>query len=469
VKVVATTQVRFAFLSIIGIPSTVIQADATSETASVDVVLVIDTSDSMTFGIPKWSDRFVVPGYSEYSSYGFPNGPITETVPGGDGCNQDPLHENPDPTYTGYCLPFNYVKHAAVDFINHLYWPYDRLAIVTFDRVATIVEPITNTDTVATWQSIVKGLTVSPPRNPDSDAACHYTTTNPPDPSACVNTSIGGGLKLAGGQFGINPVRQESVWVVILLTDGAANASEPLANSTVLNRFCPSTTWDLPSDPDQYDPWCRDANKLTRHTVLTPTVNGPTNTVPYNPANTFDVANYDTDDYARDAADFVACAAKEAQAALWCKDSLNYPDGKGGQGALIYSIGLGTLVIDNPKGGGVSYPGALNNEARISPTLPQAGYDAGDYLLRYIANVGQDGNPDPSFGPDPCQGVPPPTLIEQPVPTGDPLNVDPQAAPLLPPGNLSYNCGNYYFAQFGTGLTSVFSSIASRIFTRITQ
>ena len=49
VKVVATTQVRFAFLGIIGFPSTMIQADATSETASVDVVLVIDTSNSMTF------------------------------------------------------------------------------------------------------------------------------------------------------------------------------------------------------------------------------------------------------------------------------------------------------------------------------------------------------------------------------------------------------------------------------------
>src|SRR5262249_36332495 len=139
----------------------------------------------------------------------------------------------------------------------------------------------------------------------------------------------------------------------------------------------------------------------------------------------------------------VACQAKLAQAATWCRDSLDYQHNKGGQGALIYSVGLGKLVIDNPKGGGIPYPLAQNNEARIPPsdytagTNLSAGYDAGDYLLRYVANVGLDGNPDPSFGPDPCTKVNPPQLIASDVPIGDGSNdVDSQDPPSLPPGNL---------------------------------
>jgi hypothetical protein len=78
--------------------------------------------------------------------------------------------------------------------------------------------------------------------------------------------------------------------------------------------------------------------------------------------------------------------------------------------------------------------------------------DAGDHLLRYISNVGIDGDPNPD---------PPPPGVRDPC-----LDVD---TPELTVGNDSYNCGNYYFAEFGTGLSSVFESIASRIFTRLTQ
>ena len=44
------------------------------------------------------------------------------------------------------------------------------------------------------------------------------------NPDTCGTTSIGKGLNFAGDEFG-NPAtfRQESLWVVILLTDGATN------------------------------------------------------------------------------------------------------------------------------------------------------------------------------------------------------------------------------------------------------
>jgi hypothetical protein len=127
-------------------------------------------------------------------------------------------------------------------------------------------------------------------------------------------------------------------------------------------------------------------------------------------------------------ADFVACGPdlSDLSATAWCEDTLDYndpTDPEGGQGALIYAIGLGRLVVDFTAGGDA---------------------DAGDRTLRYIAAVGDDGD----ASTDPCSTVPVPSLSS---------------------GNDSYNCGNYFFSEFGTGLTAVFESIASRLFTRLTR
>jgi hypothetical protein len=98
----------------------------------------------------------------------------------------------------------------------------------------------------------------------------------------------------------------------------------------------------------------------------------------------------------------------------------------------MFSIGLGSQVIANKL---------------VAP-------DSGDALLRYIANVGIDGNPDPNApgSSDPCNGIP----VPPPSATTD-------------GSNYSYNCGNYYLSKSGAGLTAVFQSIASRVFTRLTQ
>jgi hypothetical protein len=490
VRVEASTEVRFAFLTIIGFHSTDIVAGAQSEAASVDVALSIDTSDSMAFdascsdgdddngdglvdnctnplanppvvGViadapadsPACYDGVDSDGDSvgspfpldpQYADDGCPEAELDapECSDGidqdgdgqaDDGCRDDYFR---DPAtcnivdlgaadgFVGECHPFEEVKMAAAGFVSRLYFPFDRMALVTYDITADLIVPITNTLTPAQREQAVRDLWVSPrrapPGYPGAIAGCESLVPGQ-NVSGCTNTSIGGGLKVAGNEFGRVPIRRESVWVVILLTDGAANASQP-GPGGILNDFCPPSTWFLP--------FCRDPFAITRHTVLTPTVWGVGHTVPYNPDSSHDLANYDADDFARDMADFVGCAPKIADAAEWCKDSLNYTVNEGGQGALIYSIGLGQLVINN------SYGDA----------------DAGDQLLRYIANVGFDGDPNPNPPPpgivDPCFGI---------------------AAPALTGGNDSYNCGNYYFSETGTGLTSVFESIASRIFTRLTQ
>jgi hypothetical protein len=66
--------------------------------------------------------------------------------------------------------------------------------------------------------------------------------------------------------------------------------------------------------------------------------------------------------------------------------------------------------------------------------------DQGEKLLRYVAGVGDDGDPDTPPAYEPCFGIA----------TGE-------------------NCGNYYFAPVGADLLEVFEAIAARIFTRITH
>ncbi len=402
----AKTKVRFAFLTIIGFHDTEIVADAVSEAASVDVVLVIDTSSSMVFDEP-----------TGWESDGNPT------------CNlDDPSGADGQP---GECHPFEEVKQAATSFVERMYFPYDRVALVTYDNGADTVLSLTDAESTdkTAIQTLIRNLEVSPRRNDLPE--CTYGTDG--DPSGCTNTSIGGGLRAAGNEFGL-ALRQEAVWVVVLLTDGAANASQLGGDPPKVNEFCPPAWWQ--------EPFCRDLDTDYRRTVLDPDEWGRTE--PYNPDNHYNASDpygeYDADDFARDMADYVSCAARIEDAAEWCRDSLNYNEGLGGQGALLYSIGLGQQVI-----------------VRFDPDTEEYVYSGGDALLRYIANVGIDGdpNPEPSGQPeDPCQDVPPPDL-------------DPASG--LGPGNDSYNCGNYYFSETGAGLASVFESIASRVFTRLTQ
>ncbi len=411
VTIEATMQVDFVFLTLIGWHNTTIIANAESEAASVDVALVLDTSQSMT------SDASCYDGDDDDAD-GVPDdcgaGP---GVPDADDQYYDAVQCNAaDPLgadgFPGECHPFEEVKSAASAFIERMNFPYDRVAIVHFDLYSEVLVPITDTRAVSETAllDVIKNMQVyedtytSPP--------CMYFTTDPPDPSGCVNTAIGGGLRLGGGEFGRAPIRQEAVWVVVFLTDGAANASQPDPdNPTNPNLYCPQSAW--------VSPFCRDPEWETRHSVLDTGVYTHTNGAFFEPLL------YDAEDFARDMADFVACAPKKGEAAEWCTQSLDYDaiPAQGGQGALIYAIGLGQLMVSNFDGGDA---------------------DAGDRLLRYIAAVGDDGNPETDF----CAGV---------------------AVPALTTGNDSYSCGNFYFSEFGTGLTAVFESIASRIFTRLTK
>ena len=403
VQVTASSIVNFAFLPIIGWGSTPISANAISEAASVDLVLVIDVSPSMAYDLCDDDLDNDADGVldeedcDEYWGTELGNGPnlhaeswigdSTDSSAGGCRWSTD------DPNM---CHPFEEVRAAAKELVLRTNFPYDRIALITFGRYPTIELSLSSCQSSPDPEACVTaGLDAIEVEWETTNADCPGWR---PDPRGCMPTNIADGLQQAGGEFGPDPLtplgpprgRQEAVWIVVLLTDGAANAAVRTYTPSV-EWICPSSTWASPAGGGP--PYCQDGDgdPGTRHVSTD--------------------AEFDADDRARDMADFVGCP-----------DALTLPQpaacAEPGQGAVIFTIGLGDAVTEYARGG--------------DP-------DAGEQLLRYIANAGDNGDPAPAN--DPCNGP-----------------------PAYPVGT---SCGNYYFAPEGSDLQKVFEAIASRIFTRI--
>jgi hypothetical protein len=418
--------VNFAFLPIIGIYSFPIHAEAISEAASVDLVLVVDTSSSMAFelcsdGIDNDEDGVAddCPGVN--AIIGSPPGEQdVNTCVANVGLSDDAVGDDPGPAPDGDreddCHPFEEVRAAATALRGRMNFPFDRMAVVTFSDVGELKLSLAAGDSPAPVQAAIDALEVS--TNP-------FITLRPPcdpsggDPRGCGNTNPADGMMVGGNLFGDpnadgvqspGEIRQEAVWIMILLGDGAANAFTTIrpSRSPIAAWICPNPGLN-PGQPNWIEPLCTDidpSNGAGRHSF----------------GNTW----YDPDDAARDMADFVGCPDANTLQPAACPDGNPFavpPVPPGGQGAVIFTIGLGPQVRDtncDPFYGG-----------------PTCG-NRGERLLRYVAGVGDDGNP-VSPG-DPCNGAPSGT-----------------------------DCGNYYYSPTGAGLMRVFEAIASRIFTRLTH
>jgi hypothetical protein len=413
VRVVGELPVPMTFLMLIGIRDITISANAIGEAASMDVVLVIDISESMA-NDASMCDEDDDDG-DDADDDGRPDGWCAgkSSIPAVD-TDWDNYYADPSRCNPGdQCHPMAEAKEAANSFIDRVLdqpaeLEADRLAIVTFSNgwetpsnsAGSRVVPVSAsgwTNDHGTAEAAINGLEVYEPvdcasdpefgpcRNYDSgDEDGNYLGFECPlfretgDPASCTTTNIGGGLKLGGNMFAAEP-REDALWVVVLLTDGAANASD--RDDSHDYGYCPPSTWG--------PPFCRDADSSTRHEA--------------------DDAEYDADDFARDMADFVGCYGTDPAASC---------EGLTGQGAVIFAIGLGDQVLQiygaDPVPHGVS-------------------------LLRYIAAVGDDGD----SATDPCLG-----LYDS-------------------ASEWEEWCGNYYFSPTGEDLDLVFEDIASRIFTRI--
>ncbi len=386
VQVHAVASVQLAFLPVIGINTVTISATAVSEAASLDVILVIDTSESMTYDAGQ-GDPMRDPAY----------------------CNT--ITSTPDRygvIHTSSCEPFFDVTQAAIGFADSLFYPYDYAAVVNFDKEPNLdLSLCKDTDsnnhcidghTKAEIVDTLRRLTVfqgdssyNHASSDTSDYRCYdfpndqcagpgadICTANPVmgsgsnyygligrkqdpclgytppyDPSHYTTTNIGGGLYLAGSELA-HDQRQQALWVVILLTDGVANAGH---SSTGNTYYCPQSTWsnvprcnDLDVGSDVYD-------------------GGVDKCIPVSPpayaARPADNSgNYDASDYAYAMADFVG---------------KSYPTG---QGALLYTIGLGPEVTNY-----TNYTPGSFKDPNSSPACA-TGEGLGTIFLNYAAAVG---------------------------------------------------------------------------------
>lgn len=566
-RVSAQIKSETTFLSLLGIEDITLEATSVSETAVLDVALVIDTSESMAkettradleaVGLVKTgttdslAPRKDCQQTSEWSATN-PSDPYTMNYAWG-GCCNDPgvgnvgdgskqsnnvvvpngliwndrnknglydgasengvLNNSPrtvledaapkDGKYdsekfvydTLVCKPFKEVRDAARLFVKRLdFVRGDRVVFITFDRTGTAYDPdgpdksefrplirseataiqvlnsrigiLIQTDTHDRntcyrmvmadrqwdqwYQDMNNGLS---PETPDWDVRSYESV------APCGQTNIGGGI-LTGNNALTDPadIRREAVWVMILLTDGAANTTDKVnpASGTFTEEdygywgYCPwatfcnmKPTWPDTPKADWPEPWpkcsavsagnpdqvfetpvCNDDDPKTRHIGC---INFDTRQAEDIGPECIETGNYDADDYARDMADFAGL--------------IKIAEGKPGNFIAMFSIGFGREVADEMTG---------------AP------------LLRYIADAGDNGVIDNDWEQDlrddglrnnsvtdlgqadPCQ----------------PYN-DPYSGP--PVNNPYQQCGQYYYASGGSSLSGVFEDIASRLFTRLAR
>jgi Flp pilus assembly protein TadG len=195
-----TTNASYYFLRILGFNSMVVSAMGESEAAPMDIYLILDLSESMTYdtqnrhGCGAQSDCLAIR------------------------CNQD---RDCDPLDTD-------IKPAANFFIDQLDERYDRVGLVTFNQMGVEVIGLTNDfDGPNGVKAKINAMNAFSNQEANN---CVGTKIKPLDPlnsasnKYCAKqTNLGDGILYARGGIA-NQGRIDAVWSMVLLTDGKANA-----------------------------------------------------------------------------------------------------------------------------------------------------------------------------------------------------------------------------------------------------
>jgi Flp pilus assembly protein TadG len=420
VRVKAEADVSMTFLQMLGVRTTRIGAESLAEAAAVDVVIVLDNSLAMAYDPPSMGAYNNRPdlgcGPEGFRSLpGLPDDPsksyALHTMECAMKCNDDPNGPS--------CYPFQKVKGAAKDFIDNLYPEYDRVAVVSLERQPQVIIPMTLD--LGAAKNAIDAMRVtdhilqysSTPGEP-----CPYTIPKDIDPTwyqpwKCTSSNLGRALLAASAQFATPPFRDDSLWVVIALGSGGADATDGFVTvdpDTEIYGFCPPKDGPVGPNTKNNLPYCRDKQWAT-HNISTSVA-------------------YDAKDYAYDKATYLGLAPG--------KSVPGHVPG-GGLGVTMFSIGLGKKVVCD--GGDTGYDGTTNPVTCVPSAGnlfidPDSGKpDGAESLLRYIAYIGSTNDP---AQPDPCAGA-----------------------------GLGQQCGNYYFAPDADGLRNIFLAIAGKIFTRL--
>ncbi|MBS3752964.1 MAG: VWA domain-containing protein, partial [Anaerolineales bacterium] len=214
----ATQNSPLYFLRLFGINNIPITTHSIGEAATLDVVIVIDTSESMGSNTPSYGGDF---------------------DPDAD-CN-DPG----DPYYP--CQPLNKAKVAAKLMVDKFFDGYDRVAVVNYDVRAHYIDPDCpgSIDTVCA-DGVVLDPKISKVKDAIDAIRLHDDIDhnevmggnpaagdiNPLDGNndgtlgdSLVTTCTGCGIRLAGNILK-NQGRIDSVWIIVFLSDGATNMTD---------------------------------------------------------------------------------------------------------------------------------------------------------------------------------------------------------------------------------------------------
>jgi hypothetical protein len=452
----ATQDAPVYFLRLFGIQNVPLTVSSVGEAATLDVVLVFDTSGSMAAGTNCGANNTCTPNYNP--------------------TNFDPAQCNAN----NDCYPMRQAKDAAKGLVQDLYNGYDQVSVVTFDYKATIQFPL-STDLAAAQNAIDtkvnvhydvpsafvawtlypgkkfnpifpddrdgNGLDADPgapctlygdgtpwekpdPFDPNTWIPCDdgsildaidwnqdgqwnsaddaWARAHGKDPFAAgtyevtslLSTCTGCGIRVATDVLKNNG-RPTSVWVMILLSDGIANLSDMHStNAAVPASFIYGFCGNNPAT--SFWPTCIDFNSpgfsAGRYCIDTNAAECPPGSI-----HTTTSGPYSVEDYAMDMTD-----------AAGLLQSLNPYEPKGND-IVIYSVGLGAA-------------------------------SSGANLLRYLADIGDNGARDWGTATDPCY--------------------DSSTQTFSPPTS---NCGNYYYAPSGAYLFQIYDHISAQIFSKLSR
>jgi Putative Flp pilus-assembly TadE/G-like len=224
--VVGTVPVDLAFLKVVGWRTTEVRAEGMGESAPLDVFLVLDLSNSMAYDTPKpwWWNTTSTRNYV-CPQIGCPTAACTAAVHGNDSweecrayyCDYEGqlrLSSTSTPFYKARnCDPLDaHIKDSAKFFIDQLNPTYDRVGVIRYDRWGW--EPPQQSMVLTNDFDAIKTAI----DNLDTYEAYHDLCTNIGDGILFANhyMSLPSPPTDAGG-------RSDSVWSIVLLTDGRAN------------------------------------------------------------------------------------------------------------------------------------------------------------------------------------------------------------------------------------------------------
>jgi len=200
--VAGTVDVNLAFLRVVGWRQTPVTASAEGESAPLDVYLVLDLSESMAYDTAKpggWTSICPTTGCPFCSDW---------TACSSYYCNPRRV-----------CNPLDlHIKPAAKFFVDQLDNRYDRAGVIRYDRFGYVppTQSMALTSDFAAVKTAIDNLNV-------------FQRYMQGGQQVYLSTNIGDGLLVANSYMSRPPPpadvggRTDSVWAIVLLTDGRAN------------------------------------------------------------------------------------------------------------------------------------------------------------------------------------------------------------------------------------------------------